>query len=173
MADRAEQQVPDRPGAVAHGGRGNGGLMSALGRRGYTLVEMIIALVLLGIVSGAIYQVLVNNQRVYQAQTQQIDLQENLRAATTVLPAEFRELDAVDGDIQSMTPTSIQIRAMRKLGLLCTAPALAVGLGNFTMNVWVSPMYGRNLPFAAGDSVLRSEERRVGKECRSRWSPYH
>ena len=24
-----------------------------------------------------------------------------------------------------------------------------------------------------GKSVLRSEERRVGKECRSRWSPYH
>src|SRR3712207_9594713 len=23
------------------------------------------------------------------------------------------------------------------------------------------------------DEVLRSEERRVGKECRSRWSPYH
>src|SRR5256885_11333220 len=23
------------------------------------------------------------------------------------------------------------------------------------------------------DQVLRSEERRVGKECRSRWSPYH
>ena len=23
------------------------------------------------------------------------------------------------------------------------------------------------------DAVLRSEERRVGKECRSRWSPYH
>jgi len=22
-------------------------------------------------------------------------------------------------------------------------------------------------------TVLRSEERRVGKECRSRWSPYH
>ena len=23
------------------------------------------------------------------------------------------------------------------------------------------------------DSLVRSEERRVGKECRSRWSPYH
>ena len=23
------------------------------------------------------------------------------------------------------------------------------------------------------EGVLRSEERRVGKECRSRWSPYH
>ena len=25
----------------------------------------------------------------------------------------------------------------------------------------------------AKDRVNRSEERRVGKECRSRWSPYH
>ena len=23
------------------------------------------------------------------------------------------------------------------------------------------------------EQALRSEERRVGKECRSRWSPYH
>ena len=27
--------------------------------------------------------------------------------------------------------------------------------------------------FADGRVVKRSEERRVGKECRSRWSPYH
>src|SRR2546422_11065562 len=27
-------------------------------------------------------------------------------------------------------------------------------------------------PVATG-AVVRSEERRVGKECRSRWSPYH
>ena len=25
----------------------------------------------------------------------------------------------------------------------------------------------------AGKGIRRSEERRVGKECRSRWSPYH
>src|SRR5687767_15202149 len=28
-------------------------------------------------------------------------------------------------------------------------------------------------PAAAAQDKLRSEERRVGKECRSRWSPYH
>ena len=28
---------------------------------------------------------------------------------------------------------------------------------------------GKNLPV----KLCRSEERRVGKECRSRWSPYH
>jgi len=26
---------------------------------------------------------------------------------------------------------------------------------------------------AQADAATRSEERRVGKECRSRWSPYH
>ena len=29
---------------------------------------------------------------------------------------------------------------------------------------------GEPLPFV---NIIRSEERRVGKECRSRWSPYH
>ena len=33
----------------------------------------------------------------------------------------------------------------------------------------------KNYPksFEASESQFRSEERRVGKECRSRWSPYH
>src|SRR5687768_18038543 len=31
----------------------------------------------------------------------------------------------------------------------------------------------RRLPESRGARRVRSEERRVGKECRSRWSPYH
>ena len=27
--------------------------------------------------------------------------------------------------------------------------------------------------YITGEMYVRSEERRVGKECRSRWSPYH
>src|SRR5256886_12933030 len=30
-----------------------------------------------------------------------------------------------------------------------------------------------NIVIGAAERVMRSEERRVGKECRSRWSPYH
>ena len=29
------------------------------------------------------------------------------------------------------------------------------------------------LKISSSSHLLRSEERRVGKECRSRWSPYH
>ena len=32
---------------------------------------------------------------------------------------------------------------------------------------------GETLEVCSLDPVTRSEERRVGKECRSRWSPYH
>src|SRR2546429_8321491 len=34
-------------------------------------------------------------------------------------------------------------------------------------------MRPRTLDEVIGQEKLRSEERRVGKECRSRWSPYH
>src|SRR5579885_1415454 len=32
--------------------------------------------------------------------------------------------------------------------------------------------YTQYAPSAASGNITRSEERRVGKECRSRWSPY-
>ena len=37
------------------------------------------------------------------------------------------------------------------------------------------PMYGVQIAFRNYNPIdlCRSEERRVGKECRSRWSPYH
>ena len=34
-------------------------------------------------------------------------------------------------------------------------------------------LYKSRYDFQAYAALLRSEERRVGKECRSRWSPYH
>ena len=33
--------------------------------------------------------------------------------------------------------------------------------------------FGEVLAARFGENFVRSEERRVGKECRSRWSPYH
>jgi len=98
------------------------------GRRGFTMIELLVALVLLGLVSAALYRVLVNNQRLYMAQTQRIDLSQNIRAAGTILPAEFHELDASEGDITAMSATSISIRAMRWLGFACNLPVLGGAL---------------------------------------------
>ena len=37
----------------------------------------------------------------------------------------------------------------------------------------LSALENRLARYLAASSLSRSEERRVGKECRSRWSPYH
>jgi prepilin-type N-terminal cleavage/methylation domain-containing protein len=105
------------------------------GRRGFTMIEVLVALVLLGIVSAALYRVLANNQRLYMAQTQRIDLSQNIRAASTILPAEFRELDASEGDITAMSATSISIRAMRWLGFACNQPLLGGAINNVSVIV--------------------------------------
>ena len=102
-------------------------------RRGFTMVELLVALVLLGIVSAALYRVLVNNQRLYQAQTARIDLSQNIRAAGSILPAEFRQLDASENDIYAMSPTSISLRATRWLGFACSPPGLGGGLNGVSI----------------------------------------
>ena len=46
-----------------------------------------------------------------------------------------------------------------------------------SLNEWGAILPPRCKPFLCAFSIgcerIRSEERRVGKECRSRWSPYH
>ena len=49
-----------------------------------------------------------------------------------------------------------------------------VSLSTFKTLVWTSNIGGMLLVVIALEMLfVRSEERRVGKECRSRWSPYH
>jgi len=130
--------------------------MHLLARRGFTIIELMVALVILGIVSAGIYKVLTTNQQTYLAQTQRIDLQQNIRAAATILPAELREMNAsgANGDITSMSTTSITFRAMRQLAFLCVEPPLGGGIGQIVLTVRRTLMFGNKQTFAAGDSVL-------------------
>src|ERR1039457_4752935 len=50
------------------------------------------------------------------------------------------------------------------------APAIQEARG---LTIWLSPHEHAFTILDDEAEVVRSEERRVGKECRSRWSPYH
>ena len=52
-------------------------------------------------------------------------------------------------------------------GTLCAEPI------SFPFNSGITSPIAFAAPVELGTIFARSEERRVGKECRSRWSPYH
>ena len=70
-------------------------------------------------------------------------------------------------------------KAMRKpiqrMAVIFLAPALIFYLWMFiypSLKAFYISLFDWNR-FTSGINDDRSEERRVGKECRSRWSPYH
>src|SRR3712207_9583370 len=53
------------------------------------------------------------------------------------------------------------------------AAALTIGLGTWAGGWRIIRTMGTRIVRMEPVDGFRSEERRVGKECRSRWSPYH
>jgi len=138
--------------------------MPHLTRRGFSLVELLIAMVLLAIVVTGLYRALMTNQRVYQQQTQVIGLQQNMRAAAAILPQELRELDATENDIYAMTATSLTVRAHRWTGVMCTPPPTGLGAGlglqlvnGSAMIVRVQPFFGRSINTGTDSMFIRYE----------------
>jgi len=76
-------------------------------------------------------------------------------------------------DVIVLEAEAVGYGASGRNGGFCSASlthGLANGIRHFPDEVRLLERLGRaNL----ADLIARSEERRVGKECRSRWSPYH
>jgi len=88
-------------------------------RRGMTLIEIMISLVLLGIVSGVIMRVVMRQQRFYQGVNQIMLQRGQLRQATSVLPVDLRSLSSVGNDILVATDSSIEFMVNVGTGAVC------------------------------------------------------
>ena len=81
---------------------------------------------------------------------------------------------------QTSTPTHIRPRVSqaeawtlaRAFRFLQRMPAIAIGLAIICAGL-VLVVFRQAKQSPSAEQNDRSEERRVGKECRSRWSPYH
>ena len=88
-------------------------------RRGMTLVEILVALVLLGIVSGVIMRVVMRQQRFYQGVNQILTQRSQLRQATSVLPIDLRGVSSAGNDILWATDSSIVFNVTVGTGVVC------------------------------------------------------
>ncbi len=100
---------------------------STTDRRGFTLVELIVVVVLGALVIAASMEVLITNQRTYTAQSAQIQGQEATRAALDVLWGELRELSTRGGDLLGMGTDTMAVRVMRNLGIVCNSDTTVTG----------------------------------------------
>jgi prepilin-type N-terminal cleavage/methylation domain-containing protein len=121
--------------------------------RGFTLVEIMIAVLIMVVVSSAIFKLLTTNQRLSRAQAANVDLQSNERAAALVVPAELRELNTViagapaQNDILDLQNTSIRYRGMRGLGFICQATTTEIRLLKSSWSGYRLPEIPRDAAF--------------------------
>jgi prepilin-type N-terminal cleavage/methylation domain-containing protein len=120
-------------------------------RRGFTLVEILVSLVVMLIVTGAIYQMLTSNQRLSRAQAERVSLQSNVRSGALIVPTELRELNTVIGgnidqnDVLTALAGDITYRAMRGIGFVCQTPtATEIRLARSSYSAYRDPQPTRD-----------------------------
>ena len=79
------------------------------------------------------------------------------------LPGQLQSLEGRSIELELAAP-KLAARIEVQAGRLAVGPAQPTREPDLSLKATLGAVLSR---------VLRSEERRVGKECRSRWSPYH
>ncbi len=93
--------------------------MSSMNRRGFTIIEVMVVAVVGALVLVTAYQTLAANQRAMTVQTAQVESGQMMRAGLEVLFSELRELSGPGEDVIDMDDDWVQVRVMRRFGLVC------------------------------------------------------
>lgn len=89
-------------------------------RRGFTLTELVVAMVLLGLVLTGLTTAIIQQQRFYGSTAEVLETRANVRQAADILPSELRAVSPASGDIYAMTSTSIDYRGSTGASVVCT-----------------------------------------------------
>ena len=137
-------------------------------QRGFTLVELLIAMVLMGIIGGATVTLLLRQQRFYNSTNELIQTRQQIRQAAAMLPSDLRGISSVAGDIYVMTDSSIEFRSVFGSSVACTidpaggwvstVPQALVKQSAITN--WASlPAVGDSIAvYSEGPSLLQSDD---------------
>ena len=147
--------------------------ISRASRRGVTLAELLVVLVIMGIVGGVIMRVIVRQQRFYASAAEISSTRGDLRDMATLLPTDLRAISSPGGDIYTMTDSSIDFRLPVGVSAICQ---LGAGLTSVVLppstlasksgvTSWITAP-------VSGDSVLIYDEGASTATTDDVWRPY-
>ncbi len=87
--------------------------------RGFTLIEVMVTLTLIGIIVGTLLNVVMRQQRFAGAASDVMEMRDNLRQIGDLLPMELRSLAAAEGDIISMGDSALEFRQSTGSSIVC------------------------------------------------------
>ena len=145
-----------------------------------TLVEIMVALTLLGLVSGVIMRVVLRQQKFYQGVNQLVVQRSQLRQATSVLPIDLRGLSSVGNDILVASDSSIVFNVTVGTGVVCEVSgnaAVAMPPEVLASGQSITSWYGygkpdpKNKPKSAYTVYIYNDSSTLGNQD-DVWSPF-
>jgi len=143
-------------------------------RRGMTLIEIMISLILLGIVGGTIMRVIMRQQRFYQGVNQIMTQRSQLRQATSVLPIDLRSLSSVGDDIIAATDSSMEIMVNIGTSIVCevvNGSQVAMPIPTLASGQTLTSWYGYGEPAAGAIVYIYNDSSVAGNED-DRWQKF-
>lgn len=133
-------------------------------RHGFTLVEMLVAMVIFGLVAASINKIFSAQQRLAVAQVEQASVQSNVRSGSAIIAGELWELasDAAgSSDIVAFDAGGLTYRAMRSLGLACQVSRTQTRIRTSPLYQYRSIVPGQDslLLWVEGDPDISSDDR--------------
>ena len=116
------------------------------GRRGFSLIELVVGLVLGAFVLSGVVQMMIVQGRGYRKQREVIDVRETAREAGALLAWDLRQSLVGESPIAAMGPGMVALRSQRGLGTICAKHPLLPRYG-----LWKT---GGNVLAGIDDSAL-------------------
>ena len=119
-------------------------MLTRVPRRGLTLIELMISIVLLGLMGSLIVGFLLKQGRFYSGANEILLTRTQVRQASVMMPNDLRAISAPAGDIYAMTDTSIEFRSTFGTSFICRndrttsqipVPPVNLGKGS-ALTVW-------------------------------------
>ena len=146
-------------------------LGSASRKAGFTMVELLVVMVLLGVVVGGLIRVIAGQQRFYRSAGDLMDSRSQIRQAATLLPSDLRGVSGGGSDLLQASDVSVSMRATIASSAVCSATANSFTTPPLQLSSGQTIAAGRAQP-AVNDVMMVYDEGATSGRADDVWQQY-